>query len=207
MQKVLNFFSELLRRKVVRLLCAYIAVLWILAQGFASIYPIFDLSIWSLRIFIIVGVAFIPVIAWLSWKYDITAPHLVRDAHDVESANPNLSWAMLRHDSKEAGYIMLKWDDEDGKRQEKRFFKALSVGRDDKNEIQLKDERVSRHHAVFWAENGKWFIKDDSTNGTYLNHARIEGHKELPQSCDLQFHPDGPVVSIFIDKPAATMVG
>lgn len=209
MQRALNFFSELVRRKVVRLLGAYIVILWVLAQGLASLFPAFGLSNELLQILIYAGIALIPVIAWLSWRYDITPPQLVRDPQDIEAANPGLSWAMRRHDNSDAGFVLLKWQakDDNGneKTHEKRFFKAISIGRGPDNDVQLIDERVSRHHAVFWAEGGTWHLRDYSTNGTFINHQRVTEPVELSPSCEIQFHPNGPTVSIHIDKPAKTM--
>ena len=202
-----SFFSELRRRHVVRVLLGYLAVAWLLFEGLSTLFQVFELpGIW-LQIYLITAIFFIPIVGWLTWRYDFTPPQLVLDPKDVEHANPELSRAMNLHDSREAGYILMKWKDDKGRNQEKRFFKAVSVGREDENDIQLKDDRVSRHHAVFWAENGDWFIKDHSTNGTYLNHVRLKEPSALPLSCDLQFHSDGPVISIIIDKPAATIVG
>jgi hypothetical protein len=207
MKRFLNFFSELVRRKVVRLLGGYVVILWLLAQGFADLFPAFGLPDWSLRVFIIVGLAVIPVMAWLSWKYDLAPPHIVRDVEDVENTNPGLSWAMQRHDNLDAGYVLLKWTAAGDTTKEKRFFKALSIGRGLDNEVDLGDERVSRHHAVIWAEKGTWQVKDlDSANGTFLNHAPVKDPVTLPASCELRFHPNGPTLNVFIDKPAETKV-
>jgi len=207
MKRLFDFLSELVRRKVVRLLGAYVVILWLLAQGFADLFPAFGFPEWSLRIFIIVGLAVIPLLAWLSWKYDLAPPHIVRDVEDVEATNPGLSWAMHRHDNLDAGYVLLKWTAAGDTAKEKRFFKALSIGRGLDNEVDLGDERVSRHHAVIWAEKGTWRVKDlDSANGTFLNHAPVKDIVTLPQACELRLHPNGPTLSVVIDKPAETKV-
>ncbi len=207
MKRILGFFSELVRRKVVRLLFAYVVILWLLAQGFADLFPAFGMPDWALRVFIITGIAIIPVLAFLSWKYDLTPPQLVRDPNDVENSNPGLSWAMRRHDNLDAGYVLLKWNAADDTFKEKRFFKPVTVGRGVGNEVDFSDDRVSRHHAVIWAEDGSWRVRDlDSGNGTFMNQARVNGTAELPQSCELRFHPNGPTVTVYIGKPAATRV-
>lgn len=208
MKNIFGFISELFRRKVVRLLGAYIAVLWLLTQGFADLFPAFGFPDWSLRAFVVGGIALIPVLALLSWKYDLMPPQLVRDPHDLENSNPAKSWAMARHDSAEAGYILLKWNAADGKVQEKRYFRAVTIGRGVDNDIDLDDQRVSRHHAVLWAEQGGWWVRDlESANGTFINHSRVAETSRLPDSCELRFHAAGPVVSVRVDKPAQTMVG
>jgi len=51
----------------------------------------------------------------------------------------------------------------------------VSVGRDPDNDIFLDEETVSRRHAKFEKKGGRTCIIDlESTNGTYLNDARLE---------------------------------
>jgi hypothetical protein len=147
-------------------------------------------------------------VAFFSWKYDIVPPQLVRDVKDVEAENPGLSWARLRHDTKDAGYVLLAWMNGDGERVEKRFFRPVSIGGEMNNDIELGDDRVSRYHAVLWAEDGVWHLRDlDSANGTYVGHTRISASTALPPSCDLRFHINGPTISVHVAKSAATRVG
>jgi len=208
LKRVCRFFAELLRRKVVRLLGAYVAVFWLLAQGYASLYPAFDLPDWSLRAFVIIGIGIIPFLAFFSWKYDLVPPQIVRDPKDVEANNPALSWAMVRHDSFEAGYVLLTWKADGGAIREKRFFRPVSIGREPNNDIELPDQRVSRHHAVLWAEHGEWKVRDlDSANGTFVGYSRVTGTAALPPSCELRFHSNGPTVNVHVEKPAETLIG
>jgi pSer/pThr/pTyr-binding forkhead associated (FHA) protein len=102
----------------------------------------------------------------------------------------------------------LKWNAADGAVREKRFFKPVAIGRGLTNDIDLDDDRVSRHHAVLWAEEGSWRVRDlDSANGTYLHHTMVKGTMVLPQSCELRFHANGPIVPVHVDVPAETRVG
>jgi hypothetical protein len=203
-----RFFSELLRRKVVRLLGAYIAVLWLLAEGFASLFPVFGIPEGFVAAFVIVGVAAIPVLAFFSWKYDVVPPQLVRDIKDVEATNPGLSWARMRHDNSNAGYILLKWTTASGDVTERRFYQPVAIGREPGNEIELPDARVSRHHAVIWAEGAGWHVRDmGSSNGTFIGMSRVNGTAPLPQHCELRFHPNGPVVGVAIARAAETLIG
>jgi len=208
MGRINKFTSELFRRKVVRIVGAYIAVLWLLAGGFSSLFPALGVPDWVLPAFIIVGIAAIPVLAFFSWKYDIVPPQLIRDVKDVEATNPHLTWARLRHDNKEAGHVLLKWTGDGGATHEKRFFQPIAIGREANNDIELDDERVSRHHAVIWAENGVWHVRDlGSSNGTYIGHSKVSGSAALPQVCELRFHANGPVVDVFVAKSAETVIG
>lgn len=213
MNKISNFVFELLRRKTVRFLCAYLLTIWLMGQGFATLFPVLGLPVWSVRAFIFGSLALTPVLVWLSWKYNIVPPQLELEleagseaASETASKNPALIAARRRHDHTDAGFVLLKWHADADKPLERRFFKALSLGRDPNNDVRLFDERVSRHHAVLWAENGNWHIKDTSTNGTFLDHARISGTVRLPDSCELQLHSTGPIVSVHIDKPSKTMM-
>lgn len=207
MPRFRKFLSELFRRKVVRVLAGYIAVVWLLAQGYASISSALGFPDWPLRAFIAVGVAGIPLLAVLTWKYDVVPPRLIRDGHDAEAANPALSWAVRRHDNKDAGYALLKWHDGQTTH-EKRFFRPLSIGREPTNDVELADERVSRQHAVLWAADGEWHVRDlDSANGTFVDGRRVAGSMRLPHGCELRCHASGPVVAVHIAKSVPTKAG
>lgn len=207
MKGVRNFAAELFRRKVVRLLGAYIAVFWLLATGFADLFPNLGFPDWALPAFVVAGIAAMPVLALLCWKYDLVPPQLVRDPKDVESLNPGLSWAMRRHDNHDAGFVTLTWHTPDGMASEKCFFRPVSIGREPTNDIELADQRVSRHHAVLWAEGGQWRVRDlDSANGTFVDRARVAGSALLPQSCELRLHPHGPAVGIVVARTLETLV-
>lgn len=208
MGRVRQFTKELFRRRVVRLVGAYVAVFWLLTVGFASLFPALGFPGWVLRLFIMVGIGAIPLLAFLSWKYNIVPPQLIRDSKDAEARHPAHSWAQLRHDNKDAGYVLLSWSIEGSAKNERRFFQPVTIGREPTNDIELPDHRVSRYHAVLWAQNGVWHVRDlDSGNGTFIGHTRVAGTAPLTQSCDLRLHPNGPVVSVQIAKSAETLVG
>lgn len=207
MNPIRKFAAELFRRKVVRVLGAYIAVLWLLSDGFSSLFPVVGIPEWVLRTFMFVGVAAIPVIAFFSWKYDLVPPQLIKDVKDVESQNPALGWALVRHDAKDAGHILLSWTGDAEEPAEKRFFKPVAIGREEHNDIVLPDQRVSRYHAMIWAEGGAWHVRDlNSANGTFIGAQRVKGTAKLPASCDLRFHLDGPVVSVLVAKTPETLI-
>jgi FHA domain len=207
MGSVFEFVAELFRRKVVKVLCAYIAVVWLLANGFASLFPPLGVSDWWLRAFIVVAVIALPLVIFLTWKYDVVPPHLVRDPKDADDPNPILGWARRRHDAQGAGTVILRWHPSQETTREQPFFEPVSIGRDASNDIELRDQRVSRHHAVLWAENGAWRVRDcDSMNGTFVDSERVTGTAQLPPSCELRLHPDGPALQLHIDQQQETVV-
>ena len=77
--KAQQLVGELRNRRVIRTVGAYIALIWLLSQGFSDLFPVFGLPDWSLRAFIAVSVTAIPLVALLSWKYDVTPTGVVAD--------------------------------------------------------------------------------------------------------------------------------
>ncbi len=67
-----------------------------------------------------------------------------------------------------------------GRDQGKRFElhgHVLGVGRDASNRVRLHDTEVSRRHAeIRQTESGYGWVDLGSSNGTYVNNERIEGH-------------------------------
>jgi hypothetical protein len=204
-----DIVTELMRRKVVRVVgiyfAFYIAFLVTGKELLELLMP--EIQEGDLKWPAIIGAVLIPVIAVISWRYDIVPPQLVRDPQDVALKNPALGWAAARHDAKNAGYILLTWAGENDRASEKRFFQPVSIGREHGNDVELPDARVSRFHAVIWAENGNWQIRDlDSSNGTFIENSRVAGTAPLPQNCELRFHPNGPTVYVTVTKSPETLI-
>src|SRR5262245_2902428 len=56
----------------------------------------------------------------------------------------------------------------------------LSVGRDDLAALRLADERVSHRHLEVEHDGAIWTVRDHgSTNGTFLDGARLDGERSL----------------------------
>jgi len=63
------------------------------------------------------------------------------------------------------------------------MIKQYSIGRGEDCQIKLQDssQKVSRSHATIKVlDNGKIFITDHSSNGTYVNMVRIPVNKDIP---------------------------
>ena len=82
-----------------------------------------------------------------------------------------------------------------------RIESALAhIGRGDHNPVQLRDSSVSGSHATLLHRAGAWFLMDlDSTNGTYLDGARVTGERRVDGAAEIRV---GDVKMIF--RPIAT---
>ena len=67
-----GFFTELRRRKVYRVAAAYCVAAWSLIQFAATIFPVWDLPIWTLRFVIIVVLGGFPIALLLGWAFEVT---------------------------------------------------------------------------------------------------------------------------------------
>ena len=64
----------------------------------------------------------------------------------------------------------------------------IAVGRAPHNDVAVNDESVSEHHAKLQRREDSWYLLDlDSTNGTYLDGARIGDEVRLPSGSDVRF--------------------
>ena len=58
--------------------------------------------------------------------------------------------------------------------------RAVTIGRAPTNQIVIKEEQASRHHAEVYLEEGKWILRDlASRNGTAIGNDRIYGDNPL----------------------------
>jgi pSer/pThr/pTyr-binding forkhead associated (FHA) protein len=56
----------------------------------------------------------------------------------------------------------------------------ITIGRDTSNEVVIDNKLASRHHAIIQKIRDAYFLKDEkSTNGTYLNGAKIPPDKYI----------------------------
>lgn len=76
------------------------------------------------------------------------------------------------------------------------------VGRDPQCHLRPASPLISKRHCALIQRDGKAFIRDfGSTNGTYVNDARVEGERELHHDDQLKI---GPIqLTVRIDSTAA----
>jgi pimeloyl-ACP methyl ester carboxylesterase len=77
-----KFFSELKRRRVIRMSIAYIIVGWALIEAGATLFPMFEAPAWMPRAFTIIVFLGFPIAIILAWAIQITPEGIVVEGHD-----------------------------------------------------------------------------------------------------------------------------
>lgn len=195
--------KELVRRGVLRSLGAYIAVIWLLAQGLVDLLPAMGFPDWVIRVFLGAAVACTPLVVFLAWRYDLTRKGLLRDSFDLANEKPARAGLVAgptreRTDRGRTGktFARVTWLDESGVSCSREFDNAFVVGRDHHADVRFGDDRVSRQHVQVYPLGEDWYVKDlGSLNGTYQNGTRIDV-KKIPASIELRLDKTGPKISI-----------
>jgi hypothetical protein len=64
---------------------------------------------------------------------------------------------------------------------------GLSIGRSKEADVRIEDRYASSLHARLFSRDGRFFVEDmDSTNGTLLNGATLQGEAELIDGDNVQ---------------------
>ncbi|MDQ6861606.1 MAG: hypothetical protein M3032_10695, partial [Verrucomicrobiota bacterium] len=79
-----SFFNELRKRKVVRVVLAYLITAWIVVQIATVVLPAFDIPRWVLSAIVIVLALAVPMVLVLAWSFDI-APSGIEKAPEQSS--------------------------------------------------------------------------------------------------------------------------
>ena len=107
-----EFLNELRRRKVYRVAAGYAVVAWLVIQITATVFPIWDLPRWSLRLVLLFVLAGFPIALVLAWAFDVrpertTRPVLSSVRSDRHSRlNPWLIGAIGAVISLSAGFFL-----------------------------------------------------------------------------------------------------
>lgn len=184
--------------------------MWVLSLGAAELFPTFGLPDWSVRALVLIGLAGIPIVALLSWKFDLTRGGLIRESRrDAGESSTSRIGAepprttVTRHRGE---FVTVSWARRDGVRAQRDFSQSFTVGRDPDVDLQLDDSRVSRRHLEVRLEDRRWRIRDlQSSNGTYLNGSPVT-ELDLPTSCQLRLDRHGPELTIDVHRPGDTTV-
>ena len=89
-----NFFTELKRRRVVRVIGLYLVAAWVAVQVADTVFPRLGLPDWSVTLVVGFALVGLPIAAVLAWAVDIT-PDGVRAEAPATGGTPRAAWAGL----------------------------------------------------------------------------------------------------------------
>ena len=91
-----NFFAELKRRNVYKVVVAYAVVGWLLVQVATQVFPFFEIPNWAVRLVVLVIIVGFPVALVIAWAFELTPEGLKRtEAADREGAKPSRKRAWI----------------------------------------------------------------------------------------------------------------
>ncbi|MDX1459792.1 MAG: hypothetical protein R3348_01935, partial [Xanthomonadales bacterium] len=70
--RLIQFFNELRRRKVVRVFVAYVLVAWVVLQVADVVFPAMGLPGWTITLTLGLLVTLLPIVLVLAWMFDVT---------------------------------------------------------------------------------------------------------------------------------------
>src|SRR3989475_2078867 len=91
-----NFFAELTRRNVYKVVVAYIVAGWALSQGIAQVFPVFDVPNWIIRLIVLLIILGLLIALVLAWTFEITPQGIKRtetaDAMPASARQKKHTW-------------------------------------------------------------------------------------------------------------------
>ncbi len=87
--KIDNFFAELKRRNVYKVVVAYIVAGWALSQGIAQVFPVFDIPNWVIRLIVLLIILGLPIAMILAWMFELTPEGVKRT--ETADAMPDIT--------------------------------------------------------------------------------------------------------------------
>ncbi len=75
-----SFWTELKRRRVVRLAVVYVIAAWIVVEVSATVFPALQIPDWALSLVVILVILGFPISLTLAWAFDLTPMGVVRAA-------------------------------------------------------------------------------------------------------------------------------
>ncbi|MEE4637950.1 MAG: FHA domain-containing protein [Wenzhouxiangella sp.] len=188
-----GFLAELQRRKVVQTTVFYLLAAWGLSAGAADIFGALGLPEIAARYAVIGIFAMTPVVAVISWLYDVNTRGIHRD-HGPPDQQISSDTEVAKRDNRVP--LTLRYGD-----QVETFYRDVIVGRDDTCAFQIIEPLISRRHVKFEFIGGRWRASDlGSANGTLLDGREID--KEwLTSDASLLLYPDGPTLEVTVAGP------
>ncbi len=196
-----GFLAELQRRKVVQTTVFYLLAAWGLSAGAADIFGALGLPEIAARYAVIGIFAMTPLVAIISWLYEINTQGIHRD-HGPRHVDEQVSseTEVAKRDNRVP--LTLRYGD-----QVETFYRDVTVGRDECCAFQIIEPLISRRHVKFEFIGGRWRASDlGSANGTLLDGREID--KEwLAGDASLLLYPDSPSLQVTVGSPASTAIG
>lgn len=194
-QRFCGFIAELQRRKVVQTTGVYLLAAWGLSAGAADIFGALGLPEEAARYAVIGIFAMTPVVAAISWLYEVNTKGIHRD-YGPEDQQISRDTEVVRREHRVP--LTLRYGDH-----VETFYRDVVVGRDETCTFQIIEPLVSRRHLKFEFVGGQWRASDlGSANGTLLNGREIDS-VWLDSEVSLVLYPNGPPL---IASVASTLV-
>ncbi|MFL6541389.1 MAG: hypothetical protein ACJ8HU_11560 [Chthoniobacterales bacterium] len=93
-----SFFGELRKRKLVRVVAAYLITAWVVVQIATTVLPAFEVPKWVLSAMVIVLTLGLPIVLVLAWMFDLAASGITKtpDARvEIERYKPALFFTAI----------------------------------------------------------------------------------------------------------------
>ena len=197
-----NFLRELKRRNVFRVGSIYLITAWGASLGVSELFPAFGAPDWTVRAFVITVALGFPLALVLAWAFEITPDGVVLDPGNPDTQAPpepaadNISTNTTMYD---APSVQAHWHSGD-REQDKKFYKAFTIGRDDAAELQVVDIKISRKHARVAYIANRWVIEDlDSRNGTILNGTLVRSATPLNEFNEVLLYEGATPIRLMVD--------
>lgn len=183
-QKLVAFLSELERRKVVQTTLVYLLAAWGISAGAADIFGALGLPEWAAG-YVVIGIfALTPVVAALSWVYEVNKKGIYRD-HGPPDELITRDTEIARRNRRKP--LTLTYRD-----QTQTFYRDVAVGRDESCSFQILEPLVSRRHVKFEFADGGWHACDlGSANGTQIDGRELD-RERLDGEASMVLYPGGP---------------
>ena len=196
--KIIKFFQELKRRKVINTLLIYLTASWLLLQVISLVMPMFSDNKNFLFLFTCFVALTIPAVVMVSWFYQVSSKGLIKTAPFIErrrldniapTIDRRLGTRKKPENKKAQGhgwYIHAETGPVEGL--EYPINDVVVIGRSIECEITLLRSYISRGQAKLSVHNNILEIEDlGSSNGTCINGMPISNTKTLHHGDEISF--------------------
>lgn len=205
-ERIREWAAEAQRRRVFRTAGVYIVAVWGISSGGVDLLNMLGIGE-QIQIYgLVAAIAFLPVVVFLAWRFDIGRSGIVRDPQDLlaqQQADADIAqMSTMIGGVTGPGAVVIRWDDVGGEHAAL-FVDPFHLGRGADCRVRFYDPLVSRQHARIFFEGDTWFVEDlGSRNGTLVDGERIE-RAPLADQCELRLNDAGPSLRLERIEPGA----